>query len=119
MASLSLSLEMKTRETEELWTLNSSNDEKIRQLSEELAITANEAAQLEETLEISESKNDELAKELEVATDELNILRERRDTLSFELAEKETIHDAEVAALKANIEQLQQQASADNDALSE
>ena len=91
-------------------------------MTEDLGETSNDAAQIEEALELSETKVDELTKDLESAKQELNHWKEKRDTLSFELLEKETVHEAETAKMKGELQSVMNALSleaADADVLAE
>ena len=60
-----VALEKKTRETEELWSLCNTNDEKMVKMGETISQLTNEVASYEESLEQSEARNDELSKKIE------------------------------------------------------
>ena len=89
------------KEYEELYTLNSTLENNIQDLKKDLAGVRNKNAQAEEDLECSEATITELSQQIEHLKMEFSRTKEAKETLSFELTEKETLYESEICKLKS------------------
>ena len=102
-------------ENEELYSLNSNLETKIQELKNELVGATNKGAQAEEDLERTEETINELTNQIKDLKLEFSKTKEAKETLSFELAEKDTQFESEITKLRntakeyeASIESLKQ-----------